>query len=309
MGHSDDIKTESRSIAKQIFATVKEKDLSGLAQQIAYNILFALAPLLIFITALAGWVTQIVNSDLQNPAEPVLTWMRDTLPKDAATFLEQPMNNALNTSPGFLLSFGAILALWGAKNAMTAIIKGLNVAYGVEDKERSWFANTMVAIGLTIGLGLMLAAGSMIFVLGTGIGDDFANAIGLGKAWSSVSTWLRWPLIAAVVILGVALIHRYGPNIDAPLKWYLPGAAFTVVSMLIATLLLGIYFSISGGYSQAYGTFGAVLAFIFWLYIMALVILIGGVINDAVQEKVPAAQADIEAMNNHDNDNDDHPTA
>jgi len=309
LGHSDDIKTESRSIAKQIFATVKEKDLSGLAQQIAYNILFALAPLLIFITALAGWVTQIVNSDLQNPAEPVLTWMRDTLPKDAATFLEQPMNNALNTSPGFLLSFGAILALWGAKNAMTAIIKGLNVAYGVEDKERSWFANTMVAIGLTIGLGLMLAAGSMIFVLGTGIGDDFANAIGLGKAWSSVSTWLRWPLIAAVVILGVALIHRYGPNIDAPLKWYLPGAAFTVVSMLIATLLLGIYFSISGGYSQAYGTFGAVLAFIFWLYIMALVILIGGVINDAVQEKVPAAQADIEAMNNHDNDNDDHPTA
>jgi len=311
LGHSDDIKTESRSIAKQILATVKEKDLSGLAQQIAYNILFALAPLLIFITALAGWVTQIVNSDLQNPAEPVLTWMRDTLPKDAATFLEQPMNNALNTSPGFLLSFGAILALWGAKNAMTAIIKGLNVAYGVEDKERSWFANTMVAIGLTIGLGLMLAAGSMIFVLGTGIGDDFANAIGLGKAWSSVSTWLRWPLIAAVVILGVALIHRYGPNIDAPLKWYLPGAAFTVVSMLIATLLLGIYFSISGGYSQAYGTFGAVLAFIFWLYIMALVILIGGVINDAVQEKVPAAQADIEAMNNHDTDtdNDDHPTA
>jgi membrane protein len=297
VGHSNDIKTESGSVAKQVFATVKEKDLSGLAQQIAYNILFALAPLLIFVTALSGWVTQIVNSDLQNPAAPVLQWMQDTLPKDAATFLEKPVSNALTTSPGFLLSFGAILALWGAKNAVSAVIKGLNVAYGVEDKPRSWVGNTLVSVGLTVGLAVMLAVSSLVFILGTGIGDDVANAIGLGNAWSTVSTWLRWPVIAAVVVLGVALLHRYGPNIDAPLKWYLPGAAFTVVSMLIATLLLGIYFSVSGGYSQAYGTFGAVLAFIFWLYIMALVILIGGVINDAVQEKVPAAQADIEAMN------------
>jgi len=296
VARSGDIKAESKSIGKQVLDTVKEKDLTGLAQQIAYNVLFALAPLLIFITALTGWVTQIVNSEQQNPAAPVLQWMQDTLPSEAADFLREPVSNALTTSPGFLLSFGAILALWGAKNAVSAIIKGLNAAYGVEDKPRSWIANTLVSLALTVGLGLLLAASSLIFILGTGIGDDLAGAIGLGNAWATVSTWLRWPLIAAVVVLGVALLHRFGPNIDAPLKWYLPGAAFTVISMLVATLALGIYFRFSGGYSQAYGTFGAVLAFIFWLYIMALVILIGGVINDAVQEKLPAARADIEAM-------------
>jgi membrane protein len=293
VGPSNEAKKESKAIGRVVVNAVKEKDLTGLAQQIAYNVLFALAPLLIFVTAVTGWITQIVNSESQNRAAPVLDWMQRTLPSDAAAFLEEPVGQALNTSPGFLLSFGAIFALWGAKNAVSAIIKGLNAAYDVEDDSRSWLRQTLTSIGLTVGLALMLAISSLFFILGTGIGDDIAGGLGLGSAWATFSTWIRWPIIAAVVILGVALLHRYGPDIDAPLKWFLPGAAVTVISMLIATLLLGIYFSISGGYSAAYGAFGAVLVFIFWLYVMALLILIGGVINKAVQAEVPAAMRDV----------------
>jgi membrane protein len=176
---------------------------------------------------------------------------------------------------------------------VSALIKGLNAAYDVEEDSRSWITQTLVAVGITVGFGLLLGVSSLFFILGTGIGEDIAGAIGLGGAWATVSTWLRWPIIAAVVVLGVALLHRYGPDIDAPLKWYLPGAAFTVVAMLIVTLLLGVFFAVSGGYSEAYGTFGAVLAFIFWLYVMGLLILVGGVINRAVQSEVPAAQRDV----------------
>jgi membrane protein len=299
VGLSNEAKQDSRAIVRSVIDGVKEKDLMGLAQQIAYNVLFALAPLLIFVTALTGWITQILNSESENPAAPVLDWMQETLPSEAAAFLAEPVGNALTTEPGFLLSFGAIFALWGAKNAVNAIIKGLNAAYAVDEKDRSWIRQTLVSIGLTVGLGIMLAVSSLFFILGTGIGEDIAGAIGLGGAWATVSTWLRWPIIAAVVILGVALLHRYGPNIDAPLKWYLPGAAFTVVAMLIVTLLLGVYFAISGGYSEAYGTFGAVLAFIFWLYVMALLILVGGVINKAVQSELPAAQKDVREHQDH----------
>jgi membrane protein len=291
-------KAESRSIARRIFDDVRGKDLSGLAQQIAYNVLFALAPLLIFVVALTGWITQAVNADLSNPAEPVLRWMRDTLPPEAASFLDGPVNAALTTQPGFLLSFGAIAALWGARNAVSAVIKGLNVAYGVENAKHSWLRGTIVSLALTIGIGVMIAAASFIFLLGTGLGTDLADAVGLGGAWATVSSWLRWPLIGAVVILSVALIHRFGPNIDAPLRWYLPGATFSVIAMLIATSLLGVYFSVIGGYSEGYGVFGAVLAFVFWLYIMALLLLIGGVINDAVQKEIPAARSAI-ARRNH----------
>lgn len=296
---------EAQSVGKQILRALKEKDLSGLAQQIAYNILFSLAPLLIFITAAAGAVTRAVNSDMQNPAEPVLRWMQDNLPADAANFLQEPVTNALQTDAGFIMSFGGLLALWGAKNAMSAIIKGLNIAYDVEEDSRGFVKQNLVAIGLTIGLALLIGLGGIIFVLGTGLGEDIANGIGLGSVWASASEWLRWPLIVLVLVVAVALIHSYGPNIDADLKWFFPGAAFTVVGVAIATVAVGIYFSFSGGFNETYGAFGSVLAFIFWLYIVGLIILLGGVVNMAVQKEVPPARQSVQEENEPKNDNED----
>lgn len=300
-----DTSTQTKSVFRQVVAGVKEKDLTGLAKEIAYDVLFATAPLLIFITALTGAVTQVVNNDRPNPAEPVLNWMMDKLPSEAAQFLKEPVANALQTSPGFLLSFGAIFALWGAKSAMSGVIKGLNTAYNIEDDERSFVRQTLVSVGLTVALGLMLGLAGVIFILGTNAGQSIADAIGLGSAFTTVSTWLRWPVIALVVILAVALVHRFGPNLDADLKWYLPGAAFTVVTTAIATLLLGVYFNISGGYTAAYGTFGAVLAFIFWLYVTSLLMLVGGVINMAVQKEVPPAHHNVRDEDSEENRNED----
>lgn len=304
--HADaSAKEESKSVVKQVFAAVREKDLTGLAKEIAYNVLFATAPLLIFITALTGAVTQVVNSDRKNPAAPVLNWMTDNMPPEAAQFLEEPVQNALKTDPGFLLSFGALLALWGAKSAMSGVIKGLNATYNIDEDERSFIRKTLISVGLTVALGLMLGIAGLVFVLGTDLGQDLANAIGLGTVWATASTWLRWPVIAVVAVLAVAMIHRFGPNVDADLKWYLPGAAVTVVSWAIATFALGIYFNVSGGYTAAYGTFGAVLAFIFWLYVMSLLILVGGVINMAVQKEIPPAHGNVQERDDQDNRNED----
>lgn len=296
---------ETKSVAKQVIDAFKEKDFSGLAKQIAYDILFSLAPLLIFVTALAGAVTQVVNSDLENPAAPVLDWLQETLPSDAANFLQEPIANALSTDPGFLLSFGAIFALWGAKNAMSSIIKGLNTAYDVDDDSRSFIRKTLLAIGLTIGLALMIGVAGVVFILGTDVGADIADGIGLGGAWNTVSTWLRWPVIALVIVVAVALIHSIGPNVDADFKWFLPGAAFSVVSIAIATVAIGIYFSFSGGYNEAYGAFGSVLAFIFWLWVTSLLIVLGGVVNMAIQREVPPARQNVKDEDDDSNANED----
>ncbi len=303
MSQSSDSTDQAKSIGKVVLEEIKEKDLMGLAKQVAYDILFSLAPLLIFVTALAGAITQAVNSDMENPAQPVLNWMTEHLPSEAAQFLQEPVGSALQTDPGFLLSFGAIFALWGAKNAMSSVIKGLNVTYNVADDSRGAVKQTLLAIGLTIALAILLAVAAGIFVLGTDVGADIANAIGLGEAWNTVSTWLRWPVVAIVIILAVALLHSFGPNIDADLKWFLPGATFTVIGMALATFALGIYFSISGGYQETYGTFGAVLAFIFWLWLMSLIMLLGGVINMAVQKELPPANRNVRDENAPPNDN------
>jgi membrane protein len=280
-----------KHVARHVYRDVREKNLPSHAQLIAYNLLFSIAPLLIFVTAFCGFVVQQVNDNAANPVEPVLDWLRGSVPRATVEFLEQPLTQALNTSPGFLISIGGILALWSAKGAIGAITNGLNAAYGVKDS-RSWLVRTATAMGLTIALALAVIVSSGVFFLGTGVGQTAADAIGLGTAFATVSTWLRWPLIAVLVVAAITLLHQYAPDVSAPFRWYLPGATLTLVLTVIASLALGIYFQLSTGF-EAYGVFGGVLAFIFFLYVLGLVILIGGVFNAAVQEELPGARRDI----------------
>lgn len=272
-----------KSLGGHMVKAARKRDLPGLAQQIAYNILFALAPMLIFVTAFCGLVVQRVNSDARNPVQPITDWLNANLPAEAADFLRQPVENALSTSPGFLLSTGGVLALWGAKGAMGAVMKGLNAAYGIKES-RSWVVATLVSIGLTIALAVAVLLSAGLLFLGTDAGFKVADKIGLGTAWATVSSWARWPFLAASVIVIIVLLHRFAPDRKADLRSYLPGAVATLLLIVLATLGLRIYFAVSGGFGAAYGAFGAVLAFVFYLYVIGLVILVGGVINATVQD-------------------------
>ncbi len=270
------------AVAKRMFQEFREKDVSALAQLIAYNLLFALAPLLIFLTSFTGLIAQRVG--LGNTMNDVTSWLQENLPTDAATALEEPIRAALETSPGSLVSIGGLITLWSAKNAMAAVMRGLNGVYGVKES-RSWVRQQVISIELTVALAIAIVGTGSFYVLGTDVGDGIAEFIGLGTAWATVSTWLRWPVIAVLITALVTLLHYFGPDLDAPLRWFIPGAAFTVVFWAIATVALRIYIGLASGFSEAYGIFGAMLAVIFWLYVMSLIILLGGLLNHIVQRR------------------------
>lgn len=286
--NAEDINSEQDGIvgfARQAIQIVTEQQIPGFAQMIAYNLLFATAPFLMVITAGAAAITRAVNADMENPAEPVLQWMQETLPQDTAAFLQDPIERAVNADTGWIFSVGALLALWGARGAIAAVIRGLNVAYGIGKDPRSFLQQNLRAIGLTILLVLLLSFGGFVFTLGTDVGDRIASAIGLGDLWNNVSFLVRWPLIVVISVIAVMTLHRYGPAVKSPFKWYLPGSLFSVIGMYLATLALGLWFSMSGGFMETYGIFGSVLAFVFWLHLMGVVILLGGVINAVVHQR------------------------
>lgn len=273
-----------------------DNDVTDLAQQIAYNILFAVAPLLIFLTAFSGLVVQQVNEDIANPALPILDWVEEHLPSDAAEFLKGPLESALTTSPQFLLSIGGLLTLWSAKNAMAAVMKGLNGMYGLKDT-RSYLKRNAVALALTAGLAASILVSGALQVLGTDLGQDIADSAGLGSVWEETVRLLQWPVTVALVTGVIVLIHRFAPMFHGPLGWYLPGALLTTIGLAVATFGLQIYFAAFGGFSAAYGVFGAVLAFIFWLYVAGIVILAGGIVNAtlfAVYRPAKTALADYQ---------------
>lgn len=279
---------------RRVVQIVMQEQILGFAQMVAYNVLFATAPLLMVVTAGAATITRAVNSELENPAQPVLDWVQETLPAEASAFLQTPIERAVNADTSWFFSVGAVFALWGARGAVAALIRGLNVAYGIGRDPRPFYVHTARSLALTVLLILLVAVGGIVFTLGTDFGERIANEIGWSELFSNVYRWVRWPVLGAIAVMVVMTLHRYGPAARGPFKWYLPGSMFSVICMYITTTVLGIWFGRSQGFSEAYGVFGSVLAFVLWLYLMAFILLLGGVINAVLQRRfLPASQLHV----------------
>jgi len=273
--------------AKATFKQFREDDLQGRAAEVAYNLLFSIVPLLIFLTSLSGFIARAAGTD--DSMQRITNWLFDHMGTSQAQAVRDPIEKVVQSSHGGLLSVGAVLALWGGKNAVAAIMKALNTAFDVEEA-RPWPKRTGLAIGLTIGLGLAVAATSAIFLLGSGVAADVMARIGLGETWRSFWSIARWPVIAAILVVAVSFLYWAAPNIDAPFKWLTPGSVLTVVVWAIATLGLGFYFGHFAGYAGgAYGALGGVLAFLFWLDLMSLILLLGAELNSVLLLKAAAS--------------------
>lgn len=267
------------SFVTQVVQIVTLKNLPGFAQMMAYSLLFATVPFLMVLVAGASLVTRFINADMENPALPVLDWLKQHLPQDAMAFLEGPIQTALNQPHGWALVIGALLALWGVRGAVAAIIRGLNVSYGIDRDPRGFLVTNAISLMLAVLVVLLITVGSVLFTLGTGIGNDIADALGLEEIYLTLSEMIRWPTLILISVLAVMVLHWLGPANSQPFLWYLPGAIFTVIGLVIATYVLGRWFSFAGDFDQTYGVFGSVMVFIFWLWMMGLVVLIGGAIN------------------------------
>ena len=269
--------------AKATFKDFKDDDLQGLAAEVTYHLLFSVVPLLIFLTALTGFIAPLIGGGEGDTVARLVQWLRtdSNLPPQTIDVVVTPIERVLTEQAGGFLSFGALLALWGGKNAIAAMMKALNVAFDVKET-RPWWKKTAIAIGLTIALGLALIASSLFFLAGSFLGETVAGWVGLGPFWTTVWGLLRWPLIVALLVVALAFFYWAGPNVNAPFKWLSPGSALAVILWAVATLGLSLYFRIAGGYVEAYGVLGAMLAFVFWLYLMSFILLFGGELNSVL---------------------------
>lgn len=276
-------------VGKSMFRQIKKDGLLDMAAPaVAYHILFAVVPLLVFLTALSGFITNAIGQD--DVVTDVTNWLFDRLPAETATAVEQPIQDVLTQQSGGLLSFGALLALWSGKNAVAAMMKGLNTAFDVEET-RSWPVQNGIAIGLTIALGFAFVASSLVLITGLTAWEQVTDWMGISGGLVTALSWLRWPLILVFLIVGIGVLYWAGPNFDAPFRWLTPGAVLAVVLWGISTLGLGLYFRYAGSYVAAYGVLGGVLAFLFWLYLVSLFILLGGELNAILLQRAEGEAA------------------
>lgn len=274
------------AVAKQVVGGIGKDGLTTQASAVAYSFIFAIIPLLVFTFALAATVGNAINNgNTDDTVQSILDWLFARLPDTSAAALQTPIENAVGQAGGSVISLGALLALIGARGAMGSLVGALNKAYRVEET-RSFISRQLLAVGLTFATGLGVILAIALFLVGDQLGTLVAGPLGLGDTWVTVWNVLRFPLILVILVGALAALYWAGPNTDIPFRWLSPGALIAVVGWVVVTLFINIYFQFSGSFNS-YGVLGGVLAFIFYLYVISLVMLIGGEINATLARRVP----------------------
>ena len=170
----------------------------------------------------------------------------------------------------------------------------LNLAYRAEEK-RSFWKIRLIGIGLTTLLALLIVSGTVLIMLGDMFSASLAAQLGMGTAFTITWVVVDYLLGLALILLCLELIYYFGPNVEQDWKWITPGATFAIISLIAASLLFSLYLHFAPSYSATYGSLGAVIVLMLWLYLMGAVILMGGEINAEIAQAAgkPVIQKDI----------------
>jgi membrane protein len=182
---------------------------------------------------------------------------------------------------GFGFIFGLAISLWSANAGMKAVFDALNIVYDEEEK-RSFIKLNLQSLTFTLGaiIFLLIAVGGIVVLP---IVLDF---IGLGSGTEWLLAIARWPVLLIGVVFGLSLIYRYGPSRDkAEWKWVSVGGIVAAVLWLAGSMLFSWYVSNFGSYNETYGSLGAVIGFMTWIWLSTVIVLLGAEINAEMEHQ------------------------
>jgi membrane protein len=252
----------------------------GLAAEIAFFALLGFFPAVVALAAALGSADAIVG---ENTATDVETWLVDQMIEllGGDNNLEATVRELFDGSNGGALTFGALLALYAASRAFTAVVRALDVAYD-HDHLRGWLSTRLVGLGLTLLTVLVAALVLVLIVVGPlfGGGSDIADDLGVSSVFGTLWTWLRWPVVFLVLVSWAASVYHLAPNHQSPWRFELPGALIAGVWWSIVSLGFSTFLSIaSSGANAVFGLLGGAISLLFWLYLMAMGLLVGAEVN------------------------------
>jgi membrane protein len=266
-----------------------EDRMATYAEQLSYRGLFGLFPFIILVFALLAVLQLDAVFDrlieaamgappqqIPEPLEPVAEEGRAQ-----AELLRPLIEQAREQAGGGLLSFGIVLSLWSVSAVVFALTEALNTAYGVEEtrSRRKRFAFALV-FGPFLALAFIVACGLML--IGPRVAGGLAGLAGLDEAWVALWAWLRFPVALVLLAAVLSVVYRFVPDTNRSFWSGTPGALFAVIAWAIASLGFSFYLANFADRGLTYGSLGTAVGLLVYLYLSALVVLLGAEINAAV---------------------------
>ncbi|WP_236841898.1 YihY/virulence factor BrkB family protein [Bosea sp. PAMC 26642] len=265
-------------IARRTYHEVNQDRVRAVAAGVTFYALLALFPALTAFVSLYGLVADLGTITDQ------LASIEGFLPAGATDFLREQIGRIAaggDTKLSIALLISLTLAVWSANAGVKAIFDALNVAYG-EDEKRGFIKLNLVSLAFTLGI--------LFFLLGA-IGAIAVIPVVLDYLYlGGAAEWLiavgRWPVLIGILLLGLAVLYRYGPSRDkAQWAWVSPGALFAGVGWLVASMLFSWYVANFEDYNKTYGTVGAVIGLLTWMWLSATIVLVGAELNSEAERQ------------------------
>ena len=265
-------------IAKRTASQTMSHQLMTQAAGVTFYALLAIFPALAALVSLYGLFSDPAAVSAQLDA------IGGVVPGGGMQILDDQLHRVVSTSGG-ALSFGALfgllVALWSANGGTKAMFAALNVVYDEQEK-RSFVRLTLISLALTLGaLIVMVIAIAAVVALPIAL-----NYVGLSKPGAILIRLMRWPLLLVVVAILLAVMFRYGPSrTEAKWRWVSWGGVFAAVVWVLVSVAFSWYVSHFGSYNKTYGSLGAVVGFMTWIWISTTVVLIGAELNAEMEHQ------------------------
>jgi membrane protein len=268
------------AVAKAIYSRFGEVQVTDRAAALTYYSILSIFPALLVVVSLLALL-----GEYPNTYQSIVETLRDAAPGPAVDVIDGALRNSLSDrgNAGMLLVVGLVLALYsasGAIGAATRSLEAINRAKG----SRKFLPNLGVRLGLTALLAVLVLIAFLAVVVGGPMFGSIADAAGFSGLVAGLVGYLRWPVGAAALLTAFAVVYALGPRRtptpgDRSLRSVLPGAVIGTALWFAVSLLFTAYVSHFGSYDKTYGTLGALISLLIWLWLGNLAFLLGALFN------------------------------
>ena len=243
-----------------------------MAAALSYYFVLSLFPALIFLSATVAYLPV---PDLFNQT---LALMAHFLPTESMGLIHRVLADVITPNRGTFLSFGILGTLWAGSGGFAATIEALNIAYQVHD-DRPFWKTRPLAIGLAFAIGFLVLVAISVMIVGPGFGEWLVSRAHLSGLFALLWPYLHWTIAIIFAVLAVEVLYFFAPNIKQRFRATLPGAVLAIACWIGLSYLLGKYFRHFGSFNKTYGTLGAAIALMVWLYWTGFAMLVGAELN------------------------------
>jgi membrane protein len=268
----------------RLYAKVDSTDVFNRAAAVAFYFSFALFPLLLFLVTLAGMVLDSTDSLKRD----LYRYLFQIMPVSAYNLVRTTLDEIIESSSGGKLTLGIFITLWSASAGVDTLRNSLNSIYELKES-RSWWNTKFHSLVLTFLFITLLTVAIIAVSTGWQMFEHVLELIGLKVESPMLLTGVQWILILAILLFASEVIYNWLPC-HRKFHWYwiTPGSIVAIVLWVISSGGFRIYLQYFNTYNKAYGSLGAVIILMLWMFLTGTAILIGGAINSVLSEMAVA---------------------